>query len=193
MTQAIILAGGLSSRAGQNKMTLPFRGKPLVVHAVEAVEPHVDAIIVVTGRYHDDIVAALAGHPKVDFVRNPLYEMGMFSSVRCGVIATTGDVLIMPGDIPLVKPATVAKILAAPGDIRIPVYRHRKGHPVFVAGSLRTALLAEEDDRGLRAFRDRHGYETVDVDDPGVLFDVDTIHDFERLLKKNEGGEPHAD
>ncbi|MFA5006768.1 MAG: nucleotidyltransferase family protein [Candidatus Izemoplasmatales bacterium] len=192
MAQGIVLAGGFSSRAGMNKMTLPYRGVPLVARAVDVLSPFCDAIVVVTGRFHDDIVEALAGRPKTTFVRNPLFENGMFDSVRCGVGATTGDVLILPGDMPLIEPSTVAKILSATGDIRVPIYRRKTGHPIFIAARLRTPLLAYRGPDGLRGFRDREGFTSVPTDDPGILIDVDSLDDYRKLT--NEGGEhPDAD
>jgi molybdenum cofactor cytidylyltransferase len=193
MTQAIILAGGFSSRAGMNKMTLPFRGKPLIGHAVACVAPFVDQIIVVTGRFHDDIVEVLSAYPNVTFVRNPLFEKGMFDSIRCGVGAATGDVLILPGDMPLVRPATVSALLQASGGIRVPGYKKQTGHPIFIAAGLRTRLLAADDSDDLRRFRDRVGFTVVPTDDPGILIDVDSIDDYRKLNQANEEVPPHAD
>ncbi len=193
MTQAIILAGGFSSRAGMNKMTLPFRGKPLIGHAVACVAPFVDQIIVVTGRYHDDIVEVLSAYPNVTFVRNPLFEKGMFDSIKCGVGAASGDMLILPGDMPLIRPETVDALLRGTGDIRVPAYRKQTGHPIFLAARLRTRLLAADDSDDLRRFRDRIGCTVVQTDDPGILVDIDSIDDYRKLKKGNEEVPPHAD
>ncbi|HAQ57374.1 MAG TPA: molybdopterin-guanine dinucleotide biosynthesis protein A [Acholeplasmatales bacterium] len=193
MTQAIILAGGFSSRAGMNKMTLPFRGRPLIGHAVACVEPFVDQVIVVTGRFHDDIVEVLSGDPKVTFVRNPLFERGMFDSVRCGVGAATGDVLILPGDMPLVRPDTVRALLAATGEIRVPGYQKKTGHPIFIAAGLRHKLLSADETDDLRSFRDRAGFTVVPTEDPGILIDIDSIDDYRKLKTENKEEPPHAD
>ncbi|MFH0993830.1 MAG: NTP transferase domain-containing protein, partial [bacterium] len=160
---------------------------------VETLQDFVDKVIVVTGKYHEDTVAALAAYPKVMFVRNPLYAMGMFSSVQCGVQAAQGDLLIMPGDVPLVKKTTIQALLAAAGDVRVPVFRHRKGHPIFIAKRLRFDLLGEEDEQGLKAFRDRHDPTWVETDDEGILIDVDSMKDYEHLSKHQEGVAKHAD
>ncbi len=45
---AVVLAGGLSKRFGQDKAVLEFNGKPLILHVVEAVSSVVDEIVVVT-------------------------------------------------------------------------------------------------------------------------------------------------
>jgi molybdenum cofactor guanylyltransferase len=41
-----VLAGGLSSRMGENKSLMPFRGKPLIMYAVEALSPICERVIV---------------------------------------------------------------------------------------------------------------------------------------------------
>lgn len=174
-------------------MTLVYQGKTIIARVVETFQDFVDKVIVVTGKYHDDTVAALSGYPKVAFVRNPLYAMGMFSSVQCGVQAASGDLLIIPGDMPLVKKATIRALLAATGNVRVPVYKHRKGHPIFIAAKLRFDLLGEEDERGLKAFRDRHDPTMVETDDEGILIDVDSMKDYEHLNKIKEGDASHAD
>jgi len=129
----------------------------------------------------------------VTFVRNPLFANGMFDSVRCGVGATRGDMLILPGDMPLVSGTTVARLLAARGDVRVPTYRKRTGHPIFVAAALRAALLSYDGDGGLRGFRDRQGYAAVPTDDPGILADVDTLDDYRRLTQREGKGNAHED
>ena len=45
---AIVLAGGSSSRFGQDKGVLEIASKPLIKHVIDAVSPVVDEIIVVT-------------------------------------------------------------------------------------------------------------------------------------------------
>ena len=50
MVSAVVLAAGLSTRMGRNKLLLTFRDKPLVVHAVDTLlASKVGEIIVVLG------------------------------------------------------------------------------------------------------------------------------------------------
>ena len=50
-TSAIVLAGGISSRFGQDKGFLELAHKPLIKHVVDAVSPVVNEIIVVTSSH----------------------------------------------------------------------------------------------------------------------------------------------
>lgn len=42
----IILAGGLSSRMGEDKSTMLFRGKPLILYSIEALSPLCEKVII---------------------------------------------------------------------------------------------------------------------------------------------------
>ena len=74
MAECIILAGGKSTRMGTNKMLLDYKGHPLLWYTIQSVKPFVSRIIVVTGKYDQEIREALK-EEKVDFVYNKDYEL----------------------------------------------------------------------------------------------------------------------
>src|SRR5260370_13116799 len=98
MVSAVILAAGMSTRMGQNKLLLNFREKPLIVHAVDTLlASDIDEVIVVLGheteRMRDHLERSIglankaaAGKP-VRLVQNPDYQNGLSTSVRTGVEA----------------------------------------------------------------------------------------------------------
>ena len=59
MAECIILAGGKSTRMGTNKMLLDYKGHPLLWYTIQSVRPFVNRIIVVTGKYDQEIREAL--------------------------------------------------------------------------------------------------------------------------------------
>jgi molybdenum cofactor cytidylyltransferase len=63
------------------------------------------------------------------------------------------------------------------------MHRGRRGHPVGFAASCRDELLGLTGDAGARGVLQRHAAEVVavEVDDPGILQDVDTAQDLEAL------------
>ncbi len=180
MITGIILAGGKSTRFGVNKLLLTVFDLPLIKQTIKSVENIVDKIVIVTGRYHDDLSEALKGY---DVAYNLDYEKGMFSSVLTGVRKAEGDFLILPGDCPFVKADTFKKILDSSGLIRVPTYNGKHGHPLYFDKSLKEELLKEDISSSLKAFRDRVGFTEVDVDDKNVLNDIDTIEDYLDLLQ----------
>lgn len=186
MTQAIILAGGMSSRLGKNKMGLSYLGKPLIHHTIDAFKDEVSKIIVVTGHYHEELLQILKDFPMVTIVKNEAYQQGMFSSVQRGVSEVTEDFFIIPGDYPLVKPSTIQLMKAQNKKILVPRYIGKSGHPLLLSIDLKQALLNHPIESNLKVFRDQYPVTFIDVEDEGILLDIDTISDFESLIKKRK-------
>lgn len=178
----IILAGGYSSRAHTNKLLLKVDSKPLISHTIDSLRGLVDKIIVVTGRYDQELRPYLND---VEVVYNKDFELGMFSSVLAGVKHVDGDVLILPGDMMNIAHATVKAVLDKNGCIVIPTYNGKSGHPLFLNNEMRNLLVKEDVNSNLREFVNKHidKVSYVEVNDPFINFDVDTIQDYEHLLK----------
>ncbi|MDD3478492.1 MAG: NTP transferase domain-containing protein [Candidatus Izemoplasmatales bacterium] len=181
MADVIILAGGLSRRVGKNKLVLPYRGKPLLYHVIDTFSPFVDHVIVVTGHYHQELKEILHERPFVQIAYNPMYEQGMFTSIQCGAKYVEGDFFIIPGDYPLIRSETIQAMLEVQAEMLVPRYRGIKGHPLKVMGDLKEELLSEPSTSNLKVFRDRHRVEILDVDDEGILKDIDTCADYQAL------------
>jgi len=184
MTQGLILAGGYSARAKQNKMLLMFKDKPLILHAIDGMTPFVSQIFVVTGHYHDEINELLSGYPKVTCLKNNNYEMGMFSSVLTGVSALSEDFFVLPGDCPFVDKNTYQILLSGTQKIRVPSFNGKGGHPLFVKKELLHDLRNEDMNSNLKAFRNRYDLEFIEVFDEFILTDIDTMDDFRNLTQK---------
>ena len=186
MTQGIVLAGGFSSRAKSNKMHFLVEGKPLLVHTIESLKPFVSKLVVVTGYYDEDIRSFIKEDDKIRIVYNKNYENGMFSSVLAGVQELDDDFFIIPGDIPFVKKETYLALLSGTKLVRCPVYQGKEGHPLFISKLLIEQLLKEPVESNLKAFRDRQEIEMIEVDDKNILKDIDTVAQYEAMLKEKE-------
>jgi len=188
MTQGIVLAGGYSSRAETNKMVFLYQGIPLILSTITAMKPYVTNIIVVSGHYHGELTTMLKDVSDVTIVYNKAYDQGMYASVKTGLTHTYEDVFIIPGDVPLVKPSTYERLKAAKGLIKVPSYNNQRGHPLFMDKRLRKCLLESHTITNLKAFRNAQGFETIPVDDPGILVDIDTQEAYFQLLKNTNKG-----
>jgi molybdenum cofactor cytidylyltransferase len=188
MAQGIILAAGYSSRAKTNKMLLSVDGVPIILYAIRGMMPYVRHIWVVTGHDSQSIIDALEGIDFVTCVNNASYDEGMFSSVLKGLSMVSDDVFILPGDCPFVKEETYAQLLQGRQAIRVPQYRGRKGHPLFIEKALVPKALAMPKGSTLKTFRDQYPMEIIDVDDPHILHDIDTIEAFESVTKMIKKG-----
>lgn len=185
MVTGIILAGGHSSRAKTNKLLLLVDSKPLILHAIDSIKDHVDKLVVVTGRYDKELRPYLND---VVIAYNKDYDLGMFSSVLKGVASCEGDVLILPGDIMNISHKTIETILNNKGVITIPTYKGESGHPLFLNKDMVNLLKKEDVNSNLREFVNKHKDQInyVEVNDPFIKFDVDTLEDYSNLINKRK-------
>src|SRR2546429_990354 len=184
---AIVPAAGSAERFGGGKLLTPIDGEPMLDHTIRALlDGGASEIIVVVGRdaraeLERDVNALL--DPRVRPVENPDPSRGMFSSIQEGVAQAQGDaILILPGDMPFVAPATVRAVLDAYGRrpaIVSPRYRGKRGHPVALPPSLRDEIRAAGARATLHEVIHAHADLRVDVDveDRGIVRDVDRLDD----------------
>jgi molybdenum cofactor cytidylyltransferase len=80
---------------------------------------------------------------------------------------------------PMVRPATLLAVAAAleQHPVAYAQYQGRRGHPVGFAAELYSELMMLSGDEGARRIVARYPAIGVDVDDPGVLLDLDTEAD----------------
>ena len=184
----ILLAGGAARRFGGGKLlhALPD-GTPIGVAAWHNLRAALDPVVVVVRR-GDDALAARFGREGARVVVSEDAERGMGHSLASGVAATAdapGWVIAL-ADMPGVRPATITAVAQAIADgarIALPVHNGERGHPVGFSAACRDELLALSGDSGARALLQRYAAEVVrlQVDDPGVLQDIDTRADAERI------------
>ncbi len=186
MIAGLILAAGKSSRMGRWKPAIKINGTPLILRAIGPMLDVVDKIVVVGGyRFLELKKLVINISPKIAVIKNENFATEeMFSSIRIGVKNLENfDIerfFILPGDFPFIKKSTYKKLLNINGQIVIPTYRHRAGHPVLLKGHFVNLLLNESPESNLREFLKRFKIEFVEVNDPGILFDIDTMEDFKR-------------
>jgi molybdenum cofactor cytidylyltransferase len=155
----------------------------------------VDGVLVVVGHRGADLEAHLAGEG-VTVIENPDYAQGMLSSIQCGVRAAPPQaewLLIALGDQPAIRPETVDLLLTAAGEalasgstILVPSHAGRRGHPLLIHRTHREAIASLNPALGLRELLRTHpgAVRHVEIDDPGVLSDMDTRADYERELAR---------
>jgi len=178
----VLLAAGRSRRAGAFKMEMELAGKPLLLWSLEAMAAVCARVIVVAGSEAEKIRRLVQGRPEAELVVNEAFAMGMLASIQAGVRRVrTPRFFLLPGDMPLVKAHVYRALLAAKAEIVVPVCRGRRGHPVLLAGRLIPDLLAEPPGSSLGRFIRRRGFETAEVDDPGIYTDLDDKDDIKKI------------
>ena len=177
--EGIVLAAGFSSRMKKFKMEMLLDGKTLIERSVESLDKVCSRIIVVAGYKIERIREILKDYENVEVVFNKEFEKGMFSSFKIGISQIkTEKFFLLPGDIPFVGQDVFKKLLSQKGDIIIPVFKGRKGHPVLINSSLIDEILEEPEDSNLKLFINKKGLTTVAVQDKAILIDIDTEEDY---------------
>lgn len=189
-TGAVLAAAGLSSRMKSFKPMLPFGGTTISRHLVAMIkELGADPVAVVTGYRGEELEAHLSGLG-VDFVRNERFrETQMFESVKLGIRAVAEEcerILIMPMDLPAIRPETFRQVLLTEGEAVRTVCGGEPGHPLLVESALALKLCAYGGQDGLRGAISCCGVPViqVQVEDEGVFRDVDTGEEYRELLAK---------
>ena len=187
---AVVTAAGSAERFGGKKLLAPVNGEPLLDHTIRSLlEGGVTEVIVVVSadarrELARDVSAMNDAHVRV--LENADPSRGMFSSIQVGVASAVGDaLLVLPGDMPYVRPETVRALIAKYRErpaIVSPRYNGKRGHPVVMPLSLRDEIAATTPTANLHDVIHHHQDERVDleVEDAGVNRDVDTRADLER-------------
>jgi molybdenum cofactor cytidylyltransferase len=186
---AIILAAGLSSRLGQFKPLLSIGGETLADRIISTFLHNEVEVILVTGYRQDELKAGLKT-ADITIVENPDYQKGMFTSVQSGagcLKPTHKGFFVMPVDIPLVRPATIRRLLdeaaKTPDSILYPVFNGLRGHPPLIPSALVPAVRQWQKEGGLKALLASHeeNAREVAVPDSYILLDVDTPENLKDL------------
>lgn len=183
---AVVLAAGLSSRAGTYKMALDIHGKTVIERCIEGMYDICENIIVVGGYKLENIITILSKYEKVHVFFNKDYELGMFSSVKEGIRHVKEEKFFFtPGDYPLVSIEIYRKLLDASGEIIIPTYGDRNGHPILINSNYISEILEENIYSNLREFIVSKEVTKVEVNSNSILMDIDTIEDYREILKND--------
>jgi molybdenum cofactor cytidylyltransferase len=177
MSQApviIVLAAGLGERfaasgGAVHKLDALLAGRRVIDHVLDAVRASGLPYHVVRPDAHEAAGA------------------GMGDSIAAGVRATpdASGWLILPADLPLIRSATLRAVaFAPPSGVTVPRYQGERGHPVRFDAICGPDLLQLKGYSGaaqvLRAQAAINSIAFVDVDDAGVVTDIDTLADLRR-------------
>lgn len=191
----IVLAAGKGSRfvgadhkLAQNLGALTVLGTTLQ----HAIASHLQVVVVTTQGLTDVACRSVAARdvivlPEVGTPGETALGMGYSISVGVGARPDAAGWLILPGDMPRVQPSTlqaVARQLEHHA-VAYAQYKGRRGHPVGFSPELYSELIALSGDEGARRLIARYPAFGVEVDDPGVLVDVDTQSDLDSLRRAN--------
>lgn len=189
---AIVLAAGASSRMGRPKAMLTSGGRTFVRCILDTLrEARVGGVIVVVRPGADEVIHEISQAGFGRAVLNDDPARGQLSSLLAGLDAIDGPqvagVLVTLVDVPLVTAATIGSLLARARETPAPIvratYRGRHGHPVVFKRELFDALRRADPAAGAKSVIRACAVDDVDVDDAGVVEDVDTPDDYRRVIE----------
>lgn len=165
----------------------------MIEHILKSVqESNVDEIIVVLGFMADEI-AKRVPEDKVKIVINPDYKAGQSTSLKAGlkaIDAKTEAVIFILADQPFMKASIINEIIRrykrTHAPIVLPTYKGKRGNPVLFDKALFKEMLNTSGDVGARSIIRSHdkNVEEVEVNNPSVLYDIDTVEDLKILNKR---------
>ena len=193
----LVLAAGLSRRMGEFKPLLPFRGKTLIENTIDSIlSSGAHQVVVVTGHRADELETILSEkyEGRVILTRNREFSTtDMLHSIQigCQAMPECDAFFLLPGDMPVVEPATFQKVLAQrDGTLGVifPTLDGYRKHPPLVDYRLIPQILGFQGEGGLRRFWQEQEalISTVAVDDVGVWMDLDTQEDYKKCKEKYE-------
>jgi molybdenum cofactor cytidylyltransferase len=185
---AIVLAAGLSSRMGTNKLLLELDGKTILDHILDNLRYY--DTIVVTGHRPEDIEPIIKRHG-VRIVHNPDYEKGMTTSFQAGLRALDPEIdtvyMVLSDTFGFQQELLYAmeeKMASTTALLVSPIYEGKRGHPVLVAYELFNEFLELGEDETMKDVVMRHEDEHEYVlGDMWTRIDLDTPEDYERVKK----------
>jgi molybdenum cofactor cytidylyltransferase len=189
----IVLAAGRSSRMGEPKALLEVDGVPFLEHAIKQLRQAGCRYVLAVVNNEDEWITRLADATGAGVVINDQDGSEQIDSLRLG-IANLPDgydaVVVLPVDFPRIQQPTMDKLVAEfarhPATVLNPAHNGEPGHPVIFSRDVVAELLRPDLPDGARTVIEQHSAEarTLDVDDAGVLIDIDTPTDFTQHVQR---------
>jgi molybdenum cofactor cytidylyltransferase len=193
----IVLAAGASHRFGQNKLLIPLGGHAVLYHALQAaLTAPLDPVILVLGYESDKALQALEelrGSPKLRVLKNSHWAQGRAESLKLGLAAVPAHApgaVVLLGDMPLVTPALIARVVQAflrAHTLCFPIYRGLPGRPVAIPRELFGEFAQLCGDASGLPILQKHWERAIKLelapDEEPTQWDIDTPEDLERMLK----------
>ena len=196
---AILLGAGESKRMGVNKLSLPWGKETVFKHCFNVLlRSRVNEVIVVLGKQSRGMRRQLEKESadltkKIIVTLNPHYKRGISTSIRRGLRVMdprSVGILISLGDQPFLKTRTIDALIRAfdrgEGEILVPSYRGRKGHPVIFHRKYEEELVRLRGDTGGRSILQKYRgkVKRFRVRSEGVTEDIDTKEEYKKALRR---------
>ncbi len=187
----LILAAGNSSRLGQPKQMVEFRGQTLIERTITIAKTISDEILVVLGANADLIESHIVSFSTTtQTIHNPDWQAGMGTSIRVGVeiLAQKSDkILILLSDQPFISQEFLQKMVQTFAESSNPIaascYENELGVPMIFDKTIFPELLKLNAEKGAKSFLNKYKDSVSIINFPEGIIDIDTPEDLDKLLK----------
>jgi len=180
----VVLAAGAGTRyhGMRHKLSEKLGGDSVLVRTLRnAIASEMSVVLVISDGLVSEARGLVAPEDMIVVTDRSQAGWGMGDSIAAGVSvhASATGWLVLPADMPLIKPSSLRAVAAALDQqpIAFAQHRGRRGHPVGFGAELFSELVMLKGDEGARRLLARYPTAAVELDDPGVLFDIDTVDD----------------
>lgn len=187
---AILLAAGESRRMGYPKPLLKIGDETFIAHTAAEILQVIPKLVIVLGAHADRVRPAIPRDSRIAILDNPAYARGQLSSLKVGLRFAIAEharaVVVHLADHPRVAAATFRALVDAHDrmsqSIVIARYCGHRGHPALFGAEVFDELLDAPEDQGARVVVNANSARVayLDVDDAGVVLDLDTPDDLVR-------------
>jgi len=188
----LVLAAGASRRMGSCKALLKYQSETFLDLLCQALHSGGCSPVAAVVSNPTDSIVKECKLENVELVINPDPSGGQISSVRSALpsLGNVEGLLIVLVDQACLEPQTISRVRRGLGKHSLVVarYGNQPGHPSCFSRDLFSDLQSSPADKGARAVvarelaAGRAGY--IDVDDPGIIRNLNTPADFQAFLKR---------
>ncbi len=183
----LILAAGEGKRMGRIKQLMKFGGSTFLEDTIKKFNVYCQDIVVSLG-FHKDTIREHIKEIGFEFQEIRDYREGMSASFRETRPFNADYFLVVPCDLPLIEDNSIEIILKAyrgnKGEIIVPRFMGKKGHPVVFPIALQSSFKNIKGDIGARDIIKEKGCVYVDLDDPGIIADIDTLNEYIKIKEE---------
>lgn len=190
----VVLAAGIGSRAGRNKLMLEVDEKPMFLKTVEAaVKSKASPVFVITG-YNNTEVEEFLEDIDVNVIYNPSFRAGIKTSIALGIKSVPGfcdGALLLPADMPNITPEFINKMIKSfkkkeEKQVCMATWKGNKYNPIIWSKSLFGVADIVPENAHLRSVFMEHSDYTNLVEAPNdkLLLDVNFPNDIDELKKQ---------
>ena len=188
--KALVLAAGSSKRFGGRKLIAKLPGGETVLrrtlNRIKVALPNVTVISSIE-LYGSISLSDSHSEIEIEIFADSLKGMGASLSHGIKLSQKSNACLVCLADMPFIQTSTYREIASklTKNNIVVPVYKGKQGNPVGFGERFFRELASLSGDKGGRTLIDKYSDSTsyISVDDPTILYDIDTPEDLEKYIK----------